>query len=1065
MAEAINEECGAMVDKDGPDYMDERVFQRNRLPPRAYFLPAEHLSLSGKWRFHYALSPLEPEPEPGDDGAWALIDVPGHWQLQGYGHPHYTNISYPFPANPPFVPSENPTGLYETDFSIPGCWQNDALYRLRFEGVDSAYHLWVNGKKIGYSQGSRNAAEFDISNAISKDGLNTLRVKVYQWSDGSYIEDQDMWWLSGIFRDVTLFAIPIKGHIEDFFVRTELDKQYQDAFLQIKLHIQLTSPAETLLELTDANGQRACQPEIYGLIPGETEHICHMGKLSNPLKWTAEHPYLYHLRITLTAEGRTLQVIDHTIGFRSVELKDGLIQVNGRPIHLRGVNRHDHHPRYGRAVPTDFIKKDLVLMKQHNINAVRCSHYPNHPALVSFANEIGLYVMDEADLECHGMGVDLENLPSDDPTWKRTYLDRMQQLLHRDKNNASVIMWSLGNESFFGQNHVAMYEWAKQYDPTRLVHYEGDHEYRASDICSSMYNSISDLVKLATRDGDKYDKPIILQEYGHAMGNGPGALIEYQKTFYKHRRLQGGFIWEWANHGLSKKLDDGSGGSFYAYGGDFGDEPNDGNFVMDGLCTSEHMPGPGLVELKKVYQPVTFHRKGNFVLVKNLHDFVSLENLLYAYEIFRFSGEDKHNINSFVGQIPGDRSGPGSTFPIEFSSESGFMQCDTSQPETWLRVKLLTRQKTPWADINHEVAWAEFRLDGDEGDISSQSALPKDFQLAKLQESGRLLRISGPRFVITFDTILAKITGWSYTGVDLILEGGGPQLTFWRAPTDNDKSFAARIWRDHGLHMMTQQVRSVKHQHREDTGSFEIIVESWIAPPVLAWGFKTTTTYTMLSEGRLTIHVHAVPKGTNQPNTLPRVGLDMMLPRDRIVAQWFGLGPGQSYRDMQEAGKIGIWKRSVDDMIFNYEMPQENGNRTETRWVKVTNENSIGIKATLQRGRAEEKPLVGKAKALDSSWAEQPSSPLDNWEIVHRPNEQPVEKRTGFDFAVSKYTAADLDQAQHPHELKGSQGVVFRIDDEHHGLGSASCGPDTLEKYQLLTRTFDFTVILEATGM
>lgn len=790
-----------------------------------------------------------------------------------------------------------------------------------------------------------------------------------------------------------------------------------------------------------------------------------MDKLSNPLKWTAEHPYLYHLRITLTATGRTLQVIDQAIGFRSVELKDGLIQVNGRPIHLRGVNRHDHHPRYGRAVPIDFIKRDLVLMKRHNINALRCSHYPNHPALVSFANEIGLYVMDEADLECHGMGVDLEHLPSDDPAWKRAYLDRMQQLVHRDKNNASVIMWSLGNESFFGQNHVAMYEWAKQYDPTRLVHYEGDHEYRASDICSSMYNSISDLVNLATRDGDKYDKPIILQEYGHAMGNGPGALNEYQKTFYRHRRLQGGFIWEWANHGLVKKLDDGSGGSFYAYGGDFGDEPNDGNFVMDGLCTSKHMPGPGLIELKKVYQPVTFHREGNIVLVKNRHDFVSLENLLYAYEIICFSGEHKRSIRSFTGQIPGDGSGPGSTFPIDFSGESGFMQCDTSQLETWLRVKLLTRQETPWAGINHEIAWADFRLDGDEGEISSQSALAKDSQPAKHEESGRLLRISGPSFVMSFDTILAKITGWCYKGVNLIFEGAGPQLTFWRGPTDNDKPFAAKVWRDHGLHMMTQQVRSVKHQHSEDTGSSGIIVESWIAPPVVAWGFETTTTYTVLSEGRLAIHVHAVPKGTNQPNILPRVGLEMMLPGDRIVAQWFGLGPGQSYRDMQEAGKIGIWKRCVDDMMFNYEMPQENGNRTETRWVKVTNENSIGIKATLQRVRAEEKPTAGETKALDSGGAEQPPSPLDGWEIVHRPNEQPVEKRTGFDFAVSKYSAADLDQAQHPHELKGSEGVVFRIDDEHHGLGSASCGPDTLEKYQLFTRTFDFTVTLEATGM
>ena len=625
-----------------------------------------------------------------------------------------------------------------------------------------------------------------------------------------------------------------------------------------------------------------------------------MGKILNPLKWTAEHPSLYLLRITLTAKGETLQVIDQRVGFRTVELKDGLIQVNGRPIFLRGVNRHDHHPRYGRAVPIDFIKHDLMLMKQHNINAVRCSHYPNHPALVSFANEIGLYVMDEADLECHGMGVDLEHLPSDDPAWKNAYLDRMQQLVHRDKNNPSVIMWSLGNESFFGQNHVAMYKWAKEYDSTRLVHYEGDHEYRASDICSSMYNSVSDLANLATRDGDKYEKPILVQEYGHAMGNGPGALKEYRETFDKYRRLQGGFVWEWANHGLLKKLDDGSGGAFYAYGGDFGDEPNDGNFVMDGLCTSEHEPGPGLVELKKVYQPVTFHREGDSVLVKNRHDFVSLENLVYAYEIIRFSEKDEHIVTSSTGKILGDRSGPGSTYPINFAGQSGLMQYDISQPETWLRIKLLAGQKLLWADADHEIAWAEFRLDEGEGEgeIGEQSAPTKNLQLAKLEGPRGLLHISGPRFAVKFDTILAKVTGWSYKGVSLIAEGAGPQLTFWRAPTDNDKSSAANIWRGHGLHMMTQEVRSVKYQHLEDEGSLEIIVKSWIAPPVLAWGFETTTTYTLPSEGLLVIHVHAVPKGTNQPGILPRVGLEMTLPEDRHIAQWFGLGPGQSYRDM-----------------------------------------------------------------------------------------------------------------------------------------------------------------------
>ena len=485
---------------------------------------------------------------------------------------------------------------------------------------------------------------------------------------------------------------------------------------------------------------------------------------------------------------------------------------------------------------------------------------------------------------------------------------------------------------------------------------------------------------------------------------------------------------------------------------------------MDGLCTSEHTPGPGLTELKKVYQPVTFHKKGNSVLVKNGHDFLSLENFQYTIDIMRFWGEDEARLTSFTGQIPGDQSGPGSTFLIDFSGQSGLMQCDTSQIETWLRIKLLTQQKLPWAAIMHEIAWAEFRLDEAKGETISKSPVIKNLQLGKFQKCRNLLQISGLKSAVTFDTVLAKVTQWSYKGVDLILEGAGPQLTFWRAPMDNDEPSAARIWRDHGLHMMTQQVRSVRHQHCENSGLLEIIVESWIAPPVLAWGFATTTSYTIPSEGRLEIHVRAVPKGINQPRILPRVGLEMMLPKIYNVAQWFGLGPGQGYRDMKEACKIGIWECGLDEMMFMYEMPQENGNRTETRWVKVKNKDGAGIKATLHREKGERNTISGKATTLDSGWAEQPSSPVDDWEIVHQ-IEAPIEKQNAFDFALSEFTARDLDQAQHPYELKGSKGVVLRIDDDHHGLGTASCGPDTLEKYQLKMRTFEFTVTLEATGL
>lgn len=1014
-----------MHNHDRPDYWNESVFCRNRLPPRAYFLPAHHQSLSGRWKFHYASSPLETEPPSDDVDAWSSIDVPGHWQLQGYGHPHYTNFNYPFPTAPPFVPSENPTGIYETHFTVPSDWVilGGFTYRLRFEGVDSAFHVWVDGQEVGYSQGSRNAAEFDITEFVGagRDRTLKLRVKVYQWSDGSYIEDQDMWWLSGIFRDVLLLAFPKEGHIEDFFVRPELDCDYQDARLDISLQIQLPGAALLEVGLFDAKAQEPIVSKTVVCNPKTKEHKISLD-VSNPLKWTAEHPNLYQLHMNLLVLGEKVQTIVQPVGFRKIELKSGNIQVNGRPILFKGVNHHEHHPRFGRAVPVEFLRHDLLTMKRHNINAIRCSHYPQDHRLLTFANELGLYVVDEADLECHGMYVSSENL-SDDSAWKAAYLDRMQQLVHRDKNEPCVVMWSLGNESYYGKNHVAMYDWAKAYDTTRLVHYEGDHSGRVSDVYSYMYLTISDLISLATREGHKYKKPVWLQEYGHAMGTGPGGLKEYQEAFHKYGRLQGGFIWEWASMGLLKKIGDESGRSFYAYGGDFGDEPNDGNFVIDGLCDSEHRPGHGLIELKHVFQPLVVTMKGpSTIEIKNLHDFVSLAEIEMRWAISRFSEEEQH-INSGINLLPDAE--PGSVVTMHLPLDSSKPKLP-SNAEIWLRLSFRYRSQSSWAESDHEIAWAQFPLRRHE-----TLSLPHLGSLLdpKLQHKGSLLQLSGPTFAFSFDRIRAKVQEWRYKGQNLIAGHGGPQLTFWRAPTDNDRSRTSGTWKGYGLHRMTHEVRSVKFQVN-DLGALEIRVESWIAPPVLAWGFQTSTTYIVHSDGKLLIHVHAVPKG-QAPSLVPRVGLEMLLPQDRSFAQWFGLGPGPSYRDMKEAGKIGVWKRSVDDMMVIREMPQENGNRTNTKWVKVVNEEGIGLKAVL----------------------------------YHDEPEQQAKTKTGFDFAVSKYTAQDLDQAQHPHELVGIDSTLFRIDEDHHGLGTGSCGPDPWEQHRLKIRKFEFWVSLEGTGI
>lgn len=442
----------------------------------------------------------------------------------------------------------------------------------------------------------------------------------------------------GIFRDVWLLAFPKEGHIEDFFVRTELDSEYRDAKLKIALALELRSAASLQFDLCDASGQSMASASDHECGRNATKHECVLD-ITNPLKWTAEHPNLYYLSVTLLLHGQKLQNINQQVGFRKIELQSGHIQVNGRQILFKGVNHHEHHPRFGRAVPLEFLRKDLLTMKQHNINALRCSHYPQDHRLLTLANELGLYVIDEADLECHGIGVAYDKLPSDDPAWKEAYVDRMQQLVHRDKNQPSVIMWSLGNESFFGQNHIAMYDWAKEYDPTRLIQYEGDHSGRVSDVYSYMYLSLSDLISLATKEGTKYDKPVILQEYGHSMGNGPGGLKEYKELFQKYPRLQGGFIWEWANHGLLKEIKDEPGKFFYAYGGDYGDIPNDGNFVMDGLCDSEHRPGPGLAQLKQIFQPISVMMNGPNIQINNLYDFLSLDDIEMQWTISRFSHE------------------------------------------------------------------------------------------------------------------------------------------------------------------------------------------------------------------------------------------------------------------------------------------------------------------------------------------------------------------------------------------------------------------------------------------
>lgn len=655
------------------DFNTPSVIHRNTLPPRSHFFlysserdaleaaqthdvaKSKSQLLSGTWKFLHTDGPFQGPlldffHEGFDTSAWDDVHVPGMWQLQGFGRgPQYTNVPYPFPCVPPHVPvDDNECGRYVRTFTV-GPEADGHQIRLRFEGVDSAFIVWVNGHPVGYSQGSRNPSEFDITDLVHAPGApNTLAVQVYQRCTGSYLEDQDQWWLSGIFRDVYLLYFP-RDHIRDYTIRTELGDDNKSSLAIHVEHPTSLPTTEVTLTLFDSEGR-----QITGNLPSDVCKSVTIGMSGLPA-WTAETPHLYSLVLHVVD---TDAYICQRIGFREVRIAaGGVFTVNGAPVKLRGVNRHEHHPDRGRAVPLAFLRRDLALMKAHNVNAVRTSHQPNDPRLCDLADELGLYVLAEADLECHGCEMAAEpptppaSLLSDDPAWEAAYVDRVAQLVRRDANHASVVIWSLGNESFYGRNHAAMYRWVRDADPSRPVHYEPDRGAETADMFSSMYLPVSALVALAREEG--WEKPYVLCEYAHAMGNGPGAIKEYVEAFYKYPRLMGGFVWEWANHGLRTRTKDGI--EYMGYGGNFGDEPNDGCFVMDGLVDSNHNPTPGLVEYKKAIEPVqTLRVEGSGVRIVNRYDFRTLDHLECKYSVI----SDNGTIEDGTVDIPGGKHTP-----------------------------------------------------------------------------------------------------------------------------------------------------------------------------------------------------------------------------------------------------------------------------------------------------------------------------------------------------------------------------------------------------------------------
>ncbi|TMR23823.1 DUF4981 domain-containing protein [Nonomuraea turkmeniaca] len=833
------------------------------LEPRAALsTDAPALDLNGTWRFR--LSPTANVPDdfaqPGyDDAGWDELPVPSHWPLHGHGAPAYTNVSFPFPVDPPHVPDENPTGDYRRTFDLPEGWTGG---RLRFEGAESFARVWLNGHELGFWTGSRLPAEFDAGPWL-RPGHNVLAVRVHQWSAASYLEDQDMWWLPGIFRDVTFTR-----SAADVFVHASHDGR---------------------LSFEGAGGLLSV-PElgVAGLEPGVEITL-------DVEPWTAETPRLYDAVVTFPDETVRLRV-----GFRTISIVDGVLMANGSPLLLKGVNRHEFHPEHGRAVPYETMRADVQLMKQHNVNAVRTSHYPPHPAFLDLCDELGLWVIDECDLETHGFGqVGWRGNPTDDPRYADALLDRMRRMVERDKNHPSIIMWSLGNEAGVGRNLAVMADWARERDPSRPLHYEGDWSCAHTDVYSRMYASHAEVEAIGRLaegplddpelDARRRAMPFLQCEYAHAMGNGPGGLAEYQELFERYPRLAGGFIWEWIDHGIVHPEFE------YAYGGDYGEAVHDSNFVIDGLVFPDRTPSPGLIDLKKVFEPVTFEFGGGVVRVVNGYDFRDLTHLEFLATV-EVEGEKvaEHRLEVPAGggdvKLPDVPPGP-----------SG---------ERWLTVRARLAGDQPWAEAGHEIAWGQTLL----SPPGPGTAGPPP-ALAFAREGGAIVA-GGSAFDATTGR-LVRLFG---------LDVEGPRLDLWRAPTDNDRYGGLEgKWRALGLHRLTHRVDAV------ETGD-SLTVRTRVAPAATDLGMRATYRWTPGTDGSLLLNVDIEPEG-DWPDPIPRLGLTMTLPGtavDRVT--WFGRGPGEAYPDTGMAARVGRWTKTIDELQVPYVYPQENGHRADVRW-------------------------------------------------------------------------------------------------------------------------------------
>lgn len=974
----------ARVKKRWEDHLLEQIGRREARTS-FYRDSSARISLNGEWQFLYREAPeLSPEgfenKQIGEDG-WDRIDVPSVWQLRGYDRMHYTDVWYLFPLNPPYVPTENPTGIYKRTFCLDEEWmENDTI--LKFHGVDSAYDVWINGSHAGYGKVSRLPGEYDITGLVQA-GENDITVRVYKWSDGTYLEDQDMWWMSGIYRDVELINEP-KAAILDVQADGDLCNQYETGILKVRIRTKTDCLKGTW---------KLCKNEMAvaeGSFKTDGGTACFEKEIENVCRWTAETPDLYEL--TVHAGEQTVCV---RTGFRKIEMIEDNFCVNGKVILLNGVNHHDYNPREGRCVTYEQMKADIILMKQHNINAVRCSHYPANEYFYDLCDEFGLYVIDEADLECHGFEW-AENYTwiTDDPSWEKAYVDRSIRMVKRDRNHPSIIMWSLGNESAYGCNFRSAAKAVRELDAARLIHYEGDFEAETADVYSTMYTRLKPLKEIA-ESRDKGNKPHVMCEYGHAMGNGPGGLEEYQKLYRRYKRLQGGFLWEWYDHGIY--AEDGE-SSFYRYGGNFGDFPTNGNFCIDGVLMPDRTPSPALREYKQVIAPVEVTRtkgKAREICLKNYYDFRTLEGLYLKWWI-----QTEEQIVQ-EGTLQGLHAQPGEIQTVSIP------YC-TFEPEEnkiyYLNISVREKKASLYAEEGHEISRVQFELE--ERKLVCRER-PKGEPLHMWEKEG-ILTVENSKICVRFHTVFGQLLSMEAEGIKYLTKG--PEMTVYRATIDNDMYKKDDWLNKYFIQKSSEQKESFVCQEEEDRTIVRI--HKYFGCLNQPWGYKCTYEYSVFPCGHLEVHLQAeaVQKGNLEPEFLPRLGIVMRGNKKLQKTIWNGMGPGENYADSRSASYIGIYKNDVDGMGTSYVYPQENGHREEVSWFGIGDGN---------------KTLLCTMK-----------DPLG--------------------LNLSNYTDEDIEKANHAFELKKAEDVIIHLDYRQSGLGSNSCGEEQQEKYKVGRE--DFTI-------